>query len=497
MLNIRRGFLAASYIKNSVFYSSASFKKRGKFQKKDKPKTRENYDYLFGRNPGADSQIEALQLTEKDLSDPNVLEDMEKQFWSVDKVLDDVEREEHIQKELLEIYQVQRKQFKGKKYPNMLLWDEKQEIKALHSQDPEKWTVMRLAFSYPASPSVIKKVLESADWKLRTQEDIENHDRRVRKNWKALENGTLDVPSEDLKKPLKTFSNRSKLAQNTSYSQVALPKKNEYNPTKDILKDGGVFGGIYKSYKLTQKNTTEDIQTKEETSIDKGLKSLHYPPSETFIIPGSVQNVQTRTKSILPLDEMKKRVLQNASNDNLSHDEQNFIQDEIKKHAAENSYDLLRDPIRGNVNSTSEMRKAHTNYQENKIQDHLPKSMKIEIDNDLHMVEEIDSSHKAQNEVLKTAHKFVDVSRLSRAQHKQDQEILASFKTAKLTRTDLDNKTLTLAVKDYLSQSSESYPLQIVIPKELWKKGALYRIKDRFYTDDGEFLYRVPGLRKD
>lgn len=35
----------------------------------------------------------------------------------------------------------------------------------------------------------------------------------------------------------------------------------------------------------------------------------------------------------------------------------------------------------------------------------------------------------------------------------------------------------------------------IRIPKKLWKKGKIYQVDDCFYADDGEFLYRVPGLR--
>lgn len=34
----------------------------------------------------------------------------------------------------------------------------------------------------------------------------------------------------------------------------------------------------------------------------------------------------------------------------------------------------------------------------------------------------------------------------------------------------------------------------INIPRKVWKKDKLYKVGDCFYTDDGEFLYRVPGL---
>ncbi|CAI6362047.1 unnamed protein product [Macrosiphum euphorbiae] len=41
------------------------------------------------------------------------------------------------------------------------------------------------------------------------------------------------------------------------------------------------------------------------------------------------------------------------------------------------------------------------------------------------------------------------------------------------------------------------YPLAIRIPKKVWKEGYIYRVNDCFYDDNGDFLYRVPGLIKD
>lgn len=35
---------------------------------------------------------------------------------------------------------------------------------------------------------------------------------------------------------------------------------------------------------------------------------------------------------------------------------------------------------------------------------------------------------------------------------------------------------------------------QITIPKRLYREGATYKINDCYYDDDGEFLYRVPGM---
>lgn len=38
------------------------------------------------------------------------------------------------------------------------------------------------------------------------------------------------------------------------------------------------------------------------------------------------------------------------------------------------------------------------------------------------------------------------------------------------------------------------YPEKISIPKKKWKKGHTYKLNDCYYDDDGEFLFRVPGL---
>lgn len=44
---------------------------------------------------------------------------------------------------------------------------------------------------------------------------------------------------------------------------------------------------------------------------------------------------------------------------------------------------------------------------------------------------------------------------------------------------------------------ANDYPLAIRIPKNVWKEGYTYRVKDCFYDDKGDFLYRVPGLMTD
>ncbi|CAH1723845.1 uncharacterized protein LOC114127185 isoform X1 [Aphis gossypii] len=51
-------------------------------------------------------------------------------------------------------------------------------------------------------------------------------------------------------------------------------------------------------------------------------------------------------------------------------------------------------------------------------------------------------------------------------------------------------------VSEYIDTMND-YPLAIRIPKSVWKEGYVYRVNDCFYDDNGDFLYRVPGLIKD
>ncbi|XP_025205232.1 uncharacterized protein LOC112601704 [Melanaphis sacchari] len=51
-------------------------------------------------------------------------------------------------------------------------------------------------------------------------------------------------------------------------------------------------------------------------------------------------------------------------------------------------------------------------------------------------------------------------------------------------------------VSNYIDTIND-YPLAIRIPKRVWKEGYVYRVNDCFYDDNGDFLYRVPGLVKD
>ena len=44
-------------------------------------------------------------------------------------------------------------------------------------------------------------------------------------------------------------------------------------------------------------------------------------------------------------------------------------------------------------------------------------------------------------------------------------------------------------------ENDDNPPEWIRIPKNIWKRGATFKIGDCYYDDDGSFLYRVPGMK--
>ncbi|XP_034252820.1 uncharacterized protein LOC117652195 [Thrips palmi] len=505
MLAVRKLFVDASPLRHCMLYfkySNKSIRKpRVTFGKKkwNAPQVHQNYN--FGRNPGVEGQLQALDLTEEEMKDPNILEDMEQQFWNADKVEGTLEREKYIDKELQSIFQVTRKQFKEEKSPNMLSWDEKQQIRALHAKDPEKWTHMQLAFSFPATPSIIQKILR-AKWKYNSPEQIEKHDARVQRNWDALLKDDLEVPNEELKKHLLSFSQRRKLISSNmkdiATSTVPPPKTSD--SLKNVLKDGGVFANIYKSYKPIDRIEKRDETITEEvqTPAQAGLQMLYQPPqNDTFIIPKAAQNVLHRTNKHLTLEDMKDVVMQDVvKGKSLTGDEINFVQEKLLMEREKSNYPIMKDPIGKEANEEFSRGQEGIDTVSNSSND-LNTTHKITLS-----VEEINTSDSAKNFRSSQSEddnvsKFIDVSGIKNIQKLEDKEIIASLRTAKMARSKMDDEIVVKAVKEYVSHSSESYPLEIAIPKDKWKKGALYRVKDRFYTDDGEFLYRVPGISQE
>ncbi|XP_042876314.1 uncharacterized protein LOC122255981 [Penaeus japonicus] len=87
---------------------------------------------------------------------------------------------------------VEHKYFKSKDSEelNLLTWAMKEQLRYLHSTDPDTWTPEALSTAFPISPNGVTKLLK-AKWFPCNEAAIEKHDRRVLACWKKYTNGQL------------------------------------------------------------------------------------------------------------------------------------------------------------------------------------------------------------------------------------------------------------------------------------------------------------------
>lgn len=113
-----------------------------------------NYRKKFG-DPGIEHRKAAMQNVEKDMNFENIeFDDFESDFMDVHHTHKEHMKEQEFFKEKIKFQIVKQKYFKDK-YPNFLTWNEKQQIKYLHSTNSEEWTIEKLSESFPALPEVI------------------------------------------------------------------------------------------------------------------------------------------------------------------------------------------------------------------------------------------------------------------------------------------------------------------------------------------------------
>ncbi|KAL1123836.1 hypothetical protein AAG570_001607 [Ranatra chinensis] len=169
---------------------------------------------------GIQGRLKVVKTSSPDLNeiDEEILENLEPDFVN-QKFSQEFDREMSRMKKTVDYSRVERKHFKSPTNPNMLTWAEKEQIRLLHQEQPEVWTVEKLSKSYPATKNIIQvrahidlfqKIIMSR-WRPRNEERIAKHDRSVLANWKSLREGKLSVPDEEFERHLKNFTTRENL----------------------------------------------------------------------------------------------------------------------------------------------------------------------------------------------------------------------------------------------------------------------------------------------
>ncbi|XP_068085096.1 neugrin-like [Anabrus simplex] len=343
-------------------------------------------------NPGIQKRLTLLSLENLDSVDE--IDELESDFMTVNREYTSHEREMQKENDKRQLKMVGRKYFKEPREPNLLTWEEQEHIRYLHQTDPDEWSVEKLAVSFPATESVIQKVLKS-HWKAASPERIKKYNETVLNNWKLFKQGSLSM-SDELKRHVSQFASRSTVTSPPPHLWSAQQKMQISASTSE-------FGDIIESYKALKagENNTKIPDSRK-------VPTVSVPPDvDTFLLPDDKKN------------------------------------------------DMLT--------ILNRYRREGTSANETE-------STKNEDKATLRCGESVDLVEKEKSSSLKVPVNNFSIKTL--------QEVPGNKESVPSTRRE-----------------TKQLPEWIKIPHTCKGKGSLFRVDDCFYDEDGEFLYRVPGMK--
>ncbi|KAI4493087.1 hypothetical protein M0802_009637 [Mischocyttarus mexicanus] len=479
---------------------------------------------ISNKNVGIRGKLEILKrsgLEETNLEelDAHDLDEFEADFMHADKFHKEYEQEKIKSKQLLKNRIVASKYFKKENEPNFLTSVEKDQIRKLHEKDPEVWTVEELSKSFPALPETINKILKSK-WSYTSVDQVLKYDAKVDNNWKLLKAEKLPV-SPVLYKHLEKFQNRSLvlsdrhilakklippkaelpkprsrffsnivqkyLDQETSDSDDnnVLPSGKETKKDKKLLKDTNNDNTVGKNLLDKSNSIKENISfennntplIKSKPNSTRPKMSLH-----EFVRRELPRIYERNTEEAITLLYRYKKYLKevdDTSSDNkdtivqLKHAQE--LKEELEEEEEEEEIEVKRENLNfSNVETSMEENK------EDKLEVKKENLISLNVETSIEEIKQLNSLN------LGTSNK--------------EEEALISLNESEIPQlvpVDAIDTKLDTYVKERISKISEceTYSHPIKIPRKLYEKGKTYRISDCYYDDDGEFLYRVPGVR--
>lgn len=376
--------------------------------------------------------------------------------------------------------------------PNFLTYVEKDQIRKLHREDPDEWTPERLSESFPALPHTIRKILK-AKWEPKSVERILAYDNKVVKNWKQFKTGQLPV-DPILEEHLMKFkdrkivlSDRETLAEKYVLPKIELPKPKSLF-FRSIITDVGKKSTIENKILISSQNNASKGEKKSEatntrlvnkTSNDTTNKDEHSERSNTKDKLITLQNDKNRANKKYMSDK-KERLVFETDNDSVNREVQ-----ETKKYGMEGDTLVFEEFLKKKLNNLDE----------------IPYEEKVTLMNTYKKYIETKNlqnlSNVSHNTVKDTDTKEKSVSTTKNPCDGSIVNVTADESESVITRSENENVSLDTYVKERNSymDADFNYTKRIKIPKNVYKKGMTYRIRDCYYDYDGEFLYRVPGLK--
>lgn len=406
-------------------------------------------------NPGLTNQLSLRRELELDSEVPADFGDYEGDFTKLDGVHREHQSEIDARKERLGYLIVRRKYFKPEGKQNFLTFAEKEQIRSLHKNDPEEWPIVRLVESFPATFEIITKVIRNK-WTPKDMKRVASHDASVRETWKLFNDGKLSKLPPAFVEHLKKFSHRSFDSAENAYTnttndqfefQFPKPKRSEFQHIISSLP------------KLKEKpaeiEKSEGVKKAILISGQKSNETLLPPTTGDTYVYGVV-----RGKKLMKFDDLKFN----------------------KKSTKADSTPAKTPQICGPDES---------------VVDNAPEKHVESITNNRFAKKEVGRNTLPDVHAVQSPPPLSQIERQAAVKNPSGTGVVVD-----MTESNRFDATRYMQKYDKRMVNVEptdqpkimEYKERVYIPRKVYKRGATYKISDCFYDDDGEFLYRVPGL---
>ncbi|XP_011260724.1 uncharacterized protein LOC105254002 [Camponotus floridanus] len=415
---------------------------------------------------GIRSRMQLIKQDEQNVDIENFdnedLSEFEADFMNVGESHKIHEREMRKNKEHLKQQIVNQKYFIENE-PRFLTFAERQLICKLYKSNPEEWTVEKLSESFPALPETIRKIVH-ANWMPKSVERIMQYDDVAIENWKKFHTGKLPV-SPRFNEHLKKFKNRKIILTDRELlaKQFVVPKPKFGKPKSQL------FSNIIQSYASEKQNNEKLLQENNSHKMKDAF--IHSNENQNLLIADN----KTENNSI-DVKNPKKFMLKEEQHLTLNSDT------ESKKH------DIF------NKKNNSEKLFTFDEFVKTKLEDIHKKSPKEGITLLNLYRKQMDASEEiktASNDaIINTEKGSLEIVQ------KSDQSVSEISKNTDNNIVIADNLVDTsIKIWSKKIDAECDYAKPIKISENLYKPGMTYRINDCYYDDDGEFLYRIPGVQ--
>ena len=378
---------------------------------------------------------------------------------------------------------MERKHFKPPQEINLLTWDAKEQIRFLHFEYPNEWTIDRLADSFPISQDGVIKLLKSSCI-LRSVKEVIRHDKSVQQHWKQiLANSGSGLPQTILKN----------LPNAAGIKSLPVPADNTAlnNKASSKLQNNEKFG-LYESIARNHLQKTEAARkavSKFDTKLLNAPRANVEESSKASLRQEQIDKIRKQNLKVLA---GTKVFCQKLSDDNKSQLKSDYLKSFSSK---ENHKDM---------SAAASRPKSH-------------RTLLDAVQNQMHLVDAIENGFQNDMKLPNTrTHDpgMVDTGKITEftsetsntenyeylAENRQKYSIEAKTK-AILEKIKYDqSKSNELTAYIYDEDTGYQYPLgsvsqdneQILVPRdENCIANKMYRQGDCFYDETGKFLFKV------